>query len=868
MLRTDEPKVVHMSHYCPTPFRIEALSVAIDLFDDHTKVTGLLEVHPLELGKDLILDGVELKLLSLKIDGKDWGKFAIEGETLRISGIEKHCHIETVSEIHPEKNKSCEGLYLSSGGYFTQCEAEGFRKITWFYDRPDVMAKYSVTLTADKKKFPVLLSNGNLVDQKDLKDGRHSVSWLDPFPKPSYLFAIVAGDLAVLRDQWTTPSKRLISLEIYAHKDDIEKCRHGMESLKQSMKWDEDVYGLECDLDNYKIVAVGDFNMGAMENKGLNIFNTSAILATPETATDEAFERVQAIVAHEYFHNWSGNRVTCRDWFQLCLKEGFTVYRDQEFSSDLNSRSVKRIKDVIDLRSRQFVEDAGPMSHPVRPETFIEINNFYTSTVYEKGAEICRMIATLLGPVGFRKGSDLYFSRFDGKAVTIEDFLAAMGEGSGYDLSAFLKWYRQPGTPRLEIRRNYDSTSKQLTLRCKQILPQKPFFPAPEPLPIPLKMGVIDSSGNPLELVIDGKSLGLETLLLMENSDQEFVFEQVPENSVPSLLRGFSSPVIMDNDLQIAEKLFLMSYDSDEFNRWEMGQEILIADILRMYETGKTASAQVLDAMMKILKDSRLDYHFKALSLSLPSLDILQQKLSEIDFKRLSDCRQKFYSEFASTYKDEIFKIFSSIEGGKTYQFSPSEAGKRALKNKLLKILCHTENGEAIVEKQFLNAKNMTDMRSALECAVNFSHKNKAVFLESYFERFKNDDLVIDSWFRIQSTSTIGNVLEEVRSLLNHPSFNRSNPNRVRSVLGAFTLANLPEFHSPGGQGYELVADEILRIDKDNPQLSARLTRAFGPWRKLPEDTRKSAADVLAKMRKSPGVSNDLFEILENLLAD
>lgn len=867
-MKTEVAKTIYLKDYQPTPFSIDSVELFFDIFDEHTLVKSKLSVSTMsrsptsENTRQLILDGSELELLSILVNGQLWQNYSVEEHKLTVSGVPNEFTLETVSRIFPARNKSCEGLYLSSGNYFTQCEAEGFRKITWFYDRPDVMSRYRVSIAAEKVKFPRLLSNGNLIEKMDQANGRHLVVWEDPFPKPCYLFALVAGDLDVLQDRWVTFKKREVTLEIYARREDIAKCRHGLDSLKQALKWDEEIYGLECDLDNYKIVAVGDFNMGAMENKGLNIFNTSCILASAETTVDDGFDNVQATVAHEYFHNWSGNRVTCRDWFQLCLKEGFTVFRHQEFSGDVNSRSVQRIKDVNSLRSRQFVEDAGPMSHPVRPESFIEINNFYTTTVYEKGAEICRMIALVLGKDRFRKGTDLYFRKYDGQAVTIEDFLSALSDGSGVDVRNFVAWYGQAGTPHLKVRQVFDHATKKVTLKFSQSGGPSSSLAQWRPLPITVTMSLFDPNGQQIQLIHDGRQLGKQTVLLVDTLEKSFVFEGVPSEPVPSLLRDFSAPVVLDQDLNEKSRFVLMKNDTDSFNRWEMGQQIMIDEIIGMYSTKREARSEVLIGMYSLLVDKSISSQFKALALELPSLEILQQKVEEVNYAELWEARMRLLKVFALKYTSEIKALYDSIKLEKDYRFHPLPVGERALKNSLLNFLGFTEFGEKSVYDQFNSASNMTELIGSLKVACDFAMSHSEKLLDSFFERFKEEQLVVDGWFRLQASSASASV-SSIKKLLAHPAYHRQNPNRARSVLSALSISNLPIFHHVSGEGYSILCDEILLIDKHNPQIAARLARSFGTYKK--SVTKEKAVAVLKNMATKP-LSKDLFEVVENML--
>lgn len=741
--------------------------------------------------------------------------------------------------IEPQNNTRLEGLYKSSGMFCTQCEAEGFRCITFYPDRPDVMARFRTRLEADKSAYPVLLSNGNPVEQGDLENGRHFVTWEDPFPKPAYLFALVAGDLVEKQDTFTTRSGRKIDLRMYVEPRNAQKCDFALDALKRSMRWDEDVYGREYDLDIFMIVAVDDFNMGAMENKGLNIFNSSCVLASQDTATDAAFQRIEAIVAHEYFHNWSGNRVTCRDWFQLSLKEGFTVFRDSQFSADMGSPTVKRIEDVTLLRTAQFAEDAGPMAHPVRPASYMEISNFYTLTIYEKGAEVVRMIHNLLGDDMFRKGSDLYFDRHDGQAVTTDHFVKAMEDVSGRDLSQFGLWYEQAGTPVVTVEDDYDEARGVYALTVRQTIPDTPGQSGKSPQHIPFAIGLLDSRGQslPLNLGADEQNGPKERVLELTESVHRFEFHGLAERPVPSLLRDFSAPVRVQYPWSREQLLFLMSHDPDGFNRWDAGQRLAVDVIQSLVGTqGQVDEPRLAEAYRKLLSDDALDQALVAKMLLLPSEAYLVELSDQADVPAIHAAREQVVKHLARELRDDLQACYRrNMEKGE-YQLTPEAIARRSLGNTALGWLMHIDDEQAreLALEQFQQADNMTDQLGALRALVNSGFEaDRATALEGFYQRFHDDPQVVELWFSVQASSGRAGQLPQIRQLMEHPAFDWKNPNKVRSVVGVFASQNLAAFHHPDGSGYDFLAEQVCRLDDSNPQIAARLVTPLTRWKKF-----------------------------------
>jgi aminopeptidase N len=782
--------------------------------------------------------------------------------------------------IEPQNNTSLEGLYKSHTMFCTQCEAQGFRKITYYLDRPDVMSLFTTRISADKSLFPVLLSNGNNVASGDNDDGSHWVEWDDPHKKPAYLFALVAGDLACIEDHFTTMNQRQVTLRIYVEPKDIDKCDHAMQSLINSMRWDEEVYGREYDLDIFNIVAVDDFNMGAMENKSLNIFNTSCVLAKPETTTDAGFQRVEGVVAHEYFHNWSGNRVTCRDWFQLSLKEGFTVFRDAEFSSDMGSRTVKRVEDVSLLRTVQFAEDAGPMAHPIRPDSFIEISNFYTVTIYEKGAEVVRMIYNLLGPELFRKGSDLYFDRHDGQAVTCEDFVLAMEDASGKDLSQFRHWYNQAGTPRLAVSGQYDADAQTFTLHVKQSCPATPGQPEKKPFHIPLSIALLGEAGA-YKLQLAGSELDAESsdntekVLDITEAEQQFVFEQIAEAPVPSLLRGFSAPVHLDYPYSRDDLMFLMSRDSDGFCRWDAAQQLGVQVILEvMAQLACDKAAQIDDRLVKayraLLRDDSLDPAMVALMLELPSESYLVSLIDKADVQAIYQARTLVKLTLAEALDQELWAAYQRCQIDAPYRADAEQIALRSLKNKALAylMLLATDKARDVCVAQFENANNMTDELAAFNALINSPFGvEKGQALARFYQRWQQEALVMNQWFMVQACCQTPGTLAHVKGLLKHPDFDIKNPNKVRALIGAFAGQNLVNFHQADGAGYEFLADQVIVLNKLNPQIAARLLGPLTKWQQYCDSAANKMKAALARIAAEPELSKDVYEVVSKSLA-
>ncbi|TCP15690.1 alanyl aminopeptidase [Crenobacter luteus] len=873
------PQIKYRKDYTPPAFQIDKVDLTFDIRDTLTTVRSRLVVRR-NGGEaaDLLLDG-SATLKSVTLDGERLAepryRVDADAETLTIVDAPDGFILEIETEVEPAANTSLMGLYASGGNLFTQCEPEGFRKITYYLDRPDVMSKFTTTLIADKQAYPVLLSNGNKVGEGMLDRKRHWVKWVDPYKKPSYLFALVAGKLVALRDRFVTAGGREVKLEVWTEASDQDKVAHAMASLKRAMKWDEERFGLEYDLDTYMIVAVGDFNMGAMENKGLNIFNTKYVLARQDTATDFDFEAVEAVIGHEYFHNWTGNRVTCRDWFQLSLKEGLTVFRDQEFTADQTSRAVKRIDDVRSLRAMQFPEDAGPTAHPIRPDSYIEMNNFYTMTVYEKGAEVVRMYQTLLGRDGFRKGMDLYFRRHDGQAVTCDDFRAAMADANGVNLDQFALWYSQAGTPHLAVEGAYDEAAQTYTLTVRQSCPATPGQAEKAPFHIPFAVGLVGPDGIDLPLTLEGEaaaSSGATTRVLdVTLAEQRFVFTGVAARPVPSLLRDFSAPVTLDFAYSDEELAFLMANDADPFARWEAGQtlarRVLVARVAddaagRPWQ-GPGALA---DCFAAVLADHAIDPAFKALMLTLPSEAELFELADDVDPARLSRVRERLLAELAQTLRGAWHETFDL---NRTHDYRPQDAGRRALKNLALAMLARLPDDWPLdaVREQFEGADNMTDQIGALEAVKHRDSEVRTDCLIDFAERWADEALVMDKYFALIASSRLPCTLEHVQAAMAHPAFSIKNPNKARALIGAFTR-NLDAFHAEDGAGYAFVADRVLEIDAFNPQVASRLVQAFNRWRKLEAGRRARMKAELERILAAPGLSRDVYEIVSKNLAE
>ncbi|MDO6440915.1 aminopeptidase N [Marinobacter sp. 2_MG-2023] len=879
-MRTNQPKTIHLSEYKVPSYLVDSVDLRFELFEDGARVHSTLSVRRNPESTDgsapLTLDGDSLKLERVALNGEELTASAYEdtGDQLVIAKVPAEFELTVVTWIEPQNNTRLEGLYKSSGMFCTQCEAEGFRCITYFPDRPDVMARYRTRIEADKRSCPVLLSNGNDVERGDLENGRHFVTWEDPFPKPSYLFALVAGDLVEKQDTFRTCSGRDIDLRIYVEPRNAAKCEHAMDSLKRSMRWDEEAYGREYDLDIFMIVAVDDFNMGAMENKGLNIFNSSCVLASQETATDLAFQRIEAIVAHEYFHNWSGNRVTCRDWFQLSLKEGFTVFRDSTFSADVGSPTVKRIEDVTLLRTAQFAEDAGPMAHPVRPASYMEISNFYTLTIYEKGAEVVRMIHTLLGPDLFRKGSDLYFERHDGQAVTTDDFVKAMEDASGRDLTQFRLWYEQAGTPVLAVTDAYDAKLGIYRLTIQQTVPDTPGQTDKKPQHIPFALGLLGADGEALPLSLESAAgaanAPTERVLELTEASHTFEFHGLAQKPVPSLLRHFSAPVRVVYPWTREQLVFLMSNDPDGFNRWDAGQRLAVDVIQSLVgSAGSEIDPRLVGAYRALLEDSALDQALVAKMLQLPSEAYLIELADNPDVAAIHRAREKVLGHLATSLRDELLACFHRNAGAGAYEVTPESIARRSLRNTALAwlLMINDDTGRDLAVQQFSEADNMTDRMGALRALVNSDYAaERSQALTDFYERFQDDPQVVEQWFSVQSSSDRAGQLPQIQALLKHPAFDWKNPNKIRSVVGVFAGQNLAAFHNPDGSGYSFLADQVCRLDDSNPQIAARLVTPLTRWQKFAPAYSSLMRSALERIRDKSGLSADLYEVVHKSL--
>jgi len=872
-MRTDTPKTIYLKDYQPPSYLIESVDLEFTLSEDHTIVNAVLEVRK-QTDSPLVLDGKELELLSVSINEIPLSEdqYCVEDDSLTIFQCPDDFGLRIETRIYPGKNLSLEGLYQSSGNFCTQCEAQGFRKITYYPDRPDVMATFRVKIIADRDLYPVLLSNGNKVNTGTLDNNLHWVEWHDPYKKPCYLFALVAGKLEYIEDKFTTMTGREVCLQIYVEPENINKCDHAMQSLKKAMLWDEQKYGLAYDLDIYMIVAVNDFNMGAMENKGLNVFNSKYVLASPETATDDDYDGIESVIAHEYFHNWTGNRVTCRDWFQLSLKEGLTVFRDQEFSCDMTSRTVKRIQDVRVLRSHQFAEDAGPMSHPVRPSSYVEINNFYTVTIYNKGAEVVRMYQSLFGVEGFRRGMDLYFSRHDGQAVTTDDFCTAMADANHADLTQFRRWYDQEGTPIVDITDHYDSTTRQYTIEMKQHCPSQKGQDDKLPFYIPVICSLYDAESGQLlsvksdsEFTVNAKN---EMVLILDAPSKIFVFNEIKNKPAASLLQGFSAPVVVNYAYNDEHLAFLIKHDNDEFNRWEAGQTLLL-NTLQEYIDGKgnnelNISHTLIDALKSLLMDKMLDKGLIAEIICLPSENYLAElQKSVVDVTLIHTALDLLKTKLAQILKQEFTDTYEQHSQVVSYSFDSESVSARRLKNVALSYLM-TLNDPAINElcvKQYQNASNMTDSMAALGCITDSQIPNKHAFLDDFYQKWKDDTLVLDKWFGLQARSTSEDTFERVQELMSHIAFSINNPNKVRALIGSFAMGNPVCFHREDGAGYQFLADQIIRLDDINPQVAARMLHAFTRWKRYDPARQLLMKKQLERVIQHEGLSSDCYEI-------
>jgi aminopeptidase N len=882
-MRTEEPRPIRLKDYRPPDWLIETIDLDVSLDPTATTVRARLKLKPNGAGAGapapLILDGEDLTLRSLALDGKPLpeGSFLATPERLTIAQPPQRpfaLEIETV--IDPAGNTQLMGLYRAGATYCTQCEAEGFRRITYFLDRPDVMAVYTTRIEADKNETPVLLANGNLIAQGEVPGTtRHFAVWHDPFPKPCYLFALVGGRLARVADSFATMSGRKVALRIYVEPGKEQRCFYAMDSLKRAMRWDEEVFGREYDLDIFMIVAVSAFNMGAMENKGLNVFNDKYVLASPASATDADFAHIEAVIAHEYFHNWTGDRITCRDWFQLCLKEGLTVFRDQEFSADQRARAVERIGDVRALRSHQFVEDAGPLAHPVRPELYHEINNFYTTTVYDKGAEVVRMIKTLLGPKIFRQGMDLYFARHDGQAATVEQFVQCFADVSGRDFSQFMRWYSQAGTPEVVVAPHYDARAKTYRLDIAQTVPPTPGQPNKEPMVIPLALGLVGKNGADLPLVLDGRLLDGGALELTRPS-QTFVFTGVAERPIASLNRGFSAPINLLLPIEPDDLRFLAAHDPDPFNRWEavqtLAMSLLTGNVAALRAGTPTRDDEgLMAAFAAILADAKLEPAFIALALTPPSeADIAREIGRDVDPDAVFVARRKLRAATGERHAAALADAYERMITPGPYRPDAQSAGRRTLKNACLDFLAITARSEAIARAfaQYRNADNMTDRMAALETLSRHDRPERAAALEDFYRRYADDPLIIDKWLALQAAIPEPPTLDRVRALTAHPAFSLANPNRVRALIGSFAQVNHTQFNRVDGAGYDFVADIVLALDPKNPQVAARLMGAFRSWRALEAQRRAHAEATLRRVAAAPALSRDVADIVARTLAD
>ncbi len=873
-------KTIYLKDYTPYPFTISSVHLRLELDPQQTRVMSRLEFkrNPLAVNGQapLELNGEHLELAAVRLDGRVLAAedYSYDGRILRLDKVPEAFELEVETVIAPEENTALEGLYRSSGNYCTQCEAEGFRRITCYPDRPDVMAVFTTTVVADPAACPVMLSNGNLVEEGSLDDGRRFAVWHDPFPKPSYLFALVAGDLVRISDSFCTMSGRNIALHFFVEERNRDKCAHAMASLQKAMRWDEEVFGREYDLDTYMIVAVDDFNMGAMENKGLNVFNSKYVLARPETATDIDYEGIEGVIAHEYFHNWTGNRITCRDWFQLSLKEGLTVFRDQEFSSDMGSRAVKRIRDVNVMRSFQFREDSGPMAHPVRPESFVEINNFYTLTVYNKGAEVIRMMHTLLGADGFRQGMDLYFERHDGSAVTCDDFVRAMEDANDADLSQFKLWYSQAGTPELSCSQAYDEDNCEFTVTISQSCPPTPGQKEKKPFYLPVGIGLLDRQGDDMELHPAGGETLKDSVLILKEEKQQFCFSGVKEKPVLSLLRNFSAPVKLRSDQSDADLAFLMAHDSDSFNRWDAGQELglqyLLAGIAALQQ-GETVQVPDLfhQAFARIVRDEQTDPAFLAAAMVLPAETWIAQQMAVIDPDAVFVTRQQFRHQLSLEHRDAFFARYHGLTLDGPYRYTADEAGRRTLRNCCLSYLLAANPGQAAEQEmlelgreQYRQADNMTDVSAALAAVVNADRAAGDELLADFYNKWQQDPLVVDKWLILQATCILPGTLSRVKELMNHPAFSMKNPNKVRSLIGAF-CSNQQQFHADNGSGYTFLTDRILELDPMNPQIASRMVTPLTMWKRYDNNRQKLMKKELDRIAGQPGLSGDVREIVE-----
>ena len=864
------PKEIRLADYAPPGFLIDTVDLTFHLNEDATSVMSRLSVRRAGAGTSLHLDGEALTLTSVARDGVLIEPRIVAGG-LVIDDMPDACVLEIRTVVSPKANSELSGLYVSGGNYFTQCEAQGFRRITYFPDRPDVMSRYTVTIVADKAACPVMLSNGNPGPVTDAGNGRHQIVWTDPHPKPCYLFALVAGDLVSVHDGFVTRSGRNVELGIYVRRGDEDRCGHAMRSLKASMSWDEDVFGLEYDLDVFNIAAVSDFNMGAMENKGLNVFNTKYVLARPETATDVDYQGIETVIAHEYFHNWTGNRVTCRDWFQLSLKEGLTVYRDQEFSADQGSRAVKRIGDVRGLRAAQFREDAGPLAHPVQPASYLAIDNFYTSTIYNKGAEVIRMMATIIGRPAFRRGMDLYFQRHDNHAVTIDDFVRAMQDASGVDLTDFKLWYHQAGTPEVSVEDSYDPATKRYSLILRQTTQPTPGQPVKQPQVIPVAMGLLDGNGQELATRLEGEPAAVPgtRVLLATRAENRFEFVDVASPPVPSLLRDFSAPVKLSG-LAPDRLRFLAAHDTDPFVRWESGQQFATAALLEMVAKIQAGEEPAIDHALIEAAAAALDQDpaFAAEALALPGEATLADRMDVVDADAIHTARDRVRAAIGRALADRLRATYDALTDHEGYSIDGPAIGRRSLRNACLSNLVASGDTQAVAlaKAQFDAGQNMTDVLAALGILSGVDCKERTDALAAFYAAWRNDPLVLDKWFGIQALSPLPNTIQAVEALKRHPDFDLRNPNRIRALISNFA-GNQVRFHDASGAGYRLYADTILQLDPTNGQVAARMVSPLGQWRRFDAARQGLMKAQLQRILDLPGLSRNTFEMASKSLA-
>jgi aminopeptidase N len=871
-MRTEDPRAIHLADYQAPAFHIETVRLDFALDPQATRVTAALKIARKKAGAPLVLQGEDLKLVSITLDGRklNAGEYSLDGKGLTVPAVPDHFVLETVCEIAPAANTALEGLYQSNGMFCTQCEPEGFRHITWFLDRPDNLSVFTVRIEADKTRYPVLLSNGNRKDAGELAGGRHFALWHDPFPKPSYLFALVAGDLGSIHDRFTTMSGRDVALAIYVEHGNEKRATYAMGALKRAMKWDEEAYGREYDLDIFMIVAVSAFNMGAMENKGLNIFNDKVLLASPDTATDDDYARIESVVAHEYFHNWTGDRVTCRDWFQLSLKEGLTVFRDQSFSADMRSHGVQRIQEVRALRGRQFQEDAGPLAHSVQPQSYIEINNFYTATVYDKGSEVIYMLKTLVGDDGYRKATDLYFERHDGHAATVEDWVKCFEDACGRDLSQFRLWYRQAGTPVIEAKSVYDAKARTYTLDLTQSLSPTPGQPEKKPMHIPVRIGLVGQKGAHLPLQLEGENAaGPETRVLeLTENFQRFTFVDVAEEPLLSLGRDFSAPAIFRAAHNRQDRAILMGKDSDAFNRWEAGQ--ILASELMLEVAGKAradADASYIAAIGDVLAEAEQDPAFAAQMLMPPTENELAARRTPVDPEGLHTARASLIRAIAAAHGPRLASLYETMRETGDYNPDAKPAGKRSLRNAALRYLTAADDEAAagLAEAHYRGAASMTDMIAGLAALTRMESALRDRAFNHFHDRFRADPLVLDKWMSLQAGSPSPGTVAQVTALMTDPHFDIKNPNRVRALIGAFA-ANHLRFHQADGAGYRLVGQVIRTLDPMNPQVAARLAGAFESWRRYNPARQQMMRAELETILNLPGISPNLFEVTGKIL--